>query len=68
MFLQVCVCPQGERYWEGKGAPKPGQALPPSQPGQGYPSLCSPQPSQDQDGVRRGRYASCVHAGGLPCD
>ena len=43
-----------------------GVPLPPPQPGQGYPSLPT-TPNRTRLVVWRGRYASCVHVGGLSC-
>ena len=44
------------------GTPHPA----PVRPGQGVPCQGVRTPSQVTDGIR-GRYASCVHAGGLSC-
>ena len=66
--------PGGVPQW---GVPHLG--YPPVEPGRGYPDCGgyltsgSPPPSDlarkglPRWGVRRGRYASCVHAGGLSC-
>ena len=45
----------------GWGPPGPGMGYP-SRPGMGYP------PQHSEHLIRGGRYASCVHAGGLSCD
>ena len=51
LFSQVSVCPQEERR------------ISPERTGLPLPSLLA----RARTVVRRGRYASCVHAGGLSC-
>ena len=72
MFSQVSVCPRGGGGGQGREdkvllppltPPSPSQDRGPKQPGQGTPPP-SP-PDRARVAVRRGRYDSCVYAGGL---
>ena len=48
------------------GPVPPGQGIP-SRPGMGYPHPPPPELGHNEHLLRGGRYASCVHAGGLSC-
>ena len=50
----------------GKGIPLARDGVPPARSGWGYPRMCTPWPEMGYL-IRSGRYASCVHAGGLSC-
>ena len=59
------VPPRGSGYpLGGSGYPPGGGQVP---PGGGVPGQVPPRPGQKEYSLHGGRYASCVHAGGLSC-